>query len=78
MSNESFGIFTFSIRLSCILAPFLIQQFLSLELMGLFKRVFGTNGPTTLQASNELISIIFGALAAVINYPFSASKTQGN
>jgi len=40
-----FGISTFSIRLSCILAPFLIQEFLSMEPIGLprFKRVFGTN-----------------------------------
>jgi len=50
---------TFSIRSSCILAPFLIQEFLSLELIGLprFKRVFGTNKPTMLYACYEIISL---------------------
>ena len=76
-SNESFEIFTFLIRSSCILAPFLIQEFLSLKPIGLpcFKHVFGTNRPTTLQACYELISNIFGALAIGINYLFSIRKT---
>jgi len=54
-----------------------MQEFLSLETIGLpcFKRVFGTNKPTTLQACYELISIIFGALAAHISYHFYVSKT---
>jgi len=48
-----------------------------LEPIGLprFKRVFGTSRTTTLQAYYELVSIIFGALAAGISYPFSVSKT---
>jgi len=68
MLNESFGIFKFSSRSSCILAPFLIQEFLSLEPIGLprFKRVFGTNRPTTLQACYEIISNILKALAVGI------------
>jgi len=68
MSNESFGIFTFSSRSSCILAPFLIQEFLSLEPIGLlrFKCVFGINKPTMLQACYEIISNILGALAVGI------------
>jgi len=77
MSNESFGISTFSIKSSCILASFLIQEFLSLEPISLphFKCVFGTNKPTMLQACYELVSIIFEALVADISYPFSVSKT---
>jgi len=68
MSNESFEISTFSIRSSCILALFLIQEFLSLEPIGLshFKRVFGTNRPTTFQACYEIISNILRTLAIVI------------
>jgi len=50
MSNESFGIFTFSIRSSCILAPFLIQEFF----------IFGTNRSTTLQTCpHEFFNLFF-------------------
>jgi len=51
-----------------------------LEPIGLqrFKRFFGINKPITLQACYESISIIFGALAADISYPFYVNKTLGN
>jgi len=68
MLNESFGIFTFSSRSSCIYAHFLIQEFLSLEPIGLprFKPVFGINKPTMLQTCYEIISNILRALAVGI------------
>jgi len=68
MSNEYFGISTFSIRSSNILAYFLIREFLSLEPICLpcFKLVFGTNKSTMLQTCNELMSNPFGALATAI------------
>ena len=68
MSNESFGISTFSIRSSSILSYFLNWKFLSLEPIGLtcFKPVFGTNRPTMLQECYELILNIIGALVADI------------
>jgi len=65
MSNESFEIFTFSTRSSCILIAFLIQEFLSLEpiILPRFKHVFGTNKSTTFKVCYELISNILGTLA---------------
>jgi len=51
-----------------ILAYFLIQKFLPLELISLprFKSGFATKRPTTLKAYYELITILFGTLAADI------------